>query len=60
MNPRCDSLYTFPKANLVPRYYQLVPAGESWCWAAPAGDMWDWLVEPGEIVNVGYNTCSSV
>jgi hypothetical protein len=31
-------------------WWELVPAGESWCQ----------LVEPGEVGNVGYNPCSSV
>jgi hypothetical protein len=55
------SLYTFPKANLVPRWRLLVPTGESWCQVVPVGGSWcQLLVEPGEVGNVGDNPCSSV
>jgi hypothetical protein len=38
MSLRCDSLYTFPKANPVPRWRRPVPTGGSWCWAVLVGE----------------------
>jgi hypothetical protein len=70
MSLRCDSLYTFPKANPVPRWCWPVPTSESWCQVVLVGESWCQvvpvggsqyrLVETGEIGNVGYNPCSSV
>jgi len=47
MSLRCDSLYTLPKANLVPKWCRLVPTNGSWCQVVLGGTSWCELVLGG-------------
>jgi hypothetical protein len=60
MSLRCDSLYTFPRADLVPRWRRTEPTGGSLCRVVPVGESRCRLVAPGGIGNVGYDPCGSV